>query len=311
MWDIFVEIDYLQVADYHHRPSDATLNIVIGAFARRNIALHFDTGKPPFDLGGGNAITVTPEPQGTSLDDARQFRASHFDRSTRGNVFHYCAAVHSMIIGPCQFGSAPTPGVLFVYRTPPDPLPEPPPEPFPHERSAHTLMHELGHNVGLRHGGFEDLEPKPNYRSVMNTIWYRVFIDTDCDADYGLCNPEDPVCPFNELGDVPPPCQINMNPEEAIDYSDEVLPTLDEQSLNEAAGICGNVAIDWDQDGVIEPSVARDFNQSGSAADVYQGSNDWNNIRLIMNRPPVPEDCGEGGGAGDPGPPEDIDCIVE
>ena len=33
---------------------------------------------------------------------------------------------------------------------------------------AGTLMHELGHNLGLHHGGDDDLLNKPNYLSVMN-----------------------------------------------------------------------------------------------------------------------------------------------
>jgi hypothetical protein len=33
---------------------------------------------------------------------------------------------------------------------------------------AGTLMHELGHNLGLPHGGVDDLVRKPNYLSVMN-----------------------------------------------------------------------------------------------------------------------------------------------
>ena len=33
---------------------------------------------------------------------------------------------------------------------------------------AGTLMHELGHNLGLHHGGNDDLLNKPNYLSVMN-----------------------------------------------------------------------------------------------------------------------------------------------
>jgi hypothetical protein len=33
---------------------------------------------------------------------------------------------------------------------------------------AGTLMHELGHNLGLRHGGCDDTNLKPEYASVMN-----------------------------------------------------------------------------------------------------------------------------------------------
>ena len=29
-------------------------------------------------------------------------------------------------------------------------------------------MHELGHNLGLRHGGGDDVNYKPNYLSIMN-----------------------------------------------------------------------------------------------------------------------------------------------
>ena len=33
---------------------------------------------------------------------------------------------------------------------------------------ALVFMHELGHNLGLDHGGDEDLNFKPNYISIMN-----------------------------------------------------------------------------------------------------------------------------------------------
>lgn len=29
-------------------------------------------------------------------------------------------------------------------------------------------MHEIGHTLGLRHGGFDDVNYKPNYPSIMN-----------------------------------------------------------------------------------------------------------------------------------------------
>ena len=36
------------------------------------------------------------------------------------------------------------------------------------EEQKGTLMHELGHNLGLRHGGSDDVNCKPNYLSVMS-----------------------------------------------------------------------------------------------------------------------------------------------
>jgi len=34
-----------------------------------------------------------------------------------------------------------------------------------------TFMHELGHSLGLSHGGYDDVNYKPNYFSVMNYMW--------------------------------------------------------------------------------------------------------------------------------------------
>ena len=34
-----------------------------------------------------------------------------------------------------------------------------------------TFMHEFGHALGLRHGGADDINHKPNYKSVMNYFW--------------------------------------------------------------------------------------------------------------------------------------------
>jgi hypothetical protein len=64
-------------------------------------------------------------------------------------------------------------------------------------------MHELGHTLGLRHGGGDDINCKPNYLSVMS--YSRQFSD--------------------------------LIPDRPLDYSWVELPTLDEANLNEAAGI--------------------------------------------------------------------------
>lgn len=70
------------------------------------------------------------------------------------------------------------------------------------EQQAGTLMHELGHQLGLGHGGVDDVNRKPNYLSVMNYTF-----------------------------------QVNYIGRIGLDYSREKLPTLDKTSLDENFGI--------------------------------------------------------------------------
>ena len=72
---------------------------------------------------------------------------------------------------------------------------------------AGTLMHELGHNLGLRHGGNDDVNTKPNYLSVMNYAFQNI----------GLLLPN--------------------GQQRSFDYSRTALPTLDERNLDEVSGI--------------------------------------------------------------------------
>ncbi len=39
------------------------------------------------------------------------------------------------------------------------------------DQQGATIMHELGHTLGLLHGGFDDINCKPNYPSVMNYLY--------------------------------------------------------------------------------------------------------------------------------------------
>ena len=71
------------------------------------------------------------------------------------------------------------------------------------EEQKGTLMHELGHNLGLRHGGSDDVNCKPNYLSVMSYSFQM-------------------------------PIFVGLRP---ADYSQSDLPDLNELHLNEVAGI--------------------------------------------------------------------------
>jgi hypothetical protein len=76
-----------------------------------------------------------------------------------------------------------------------------------------TFMHELGHNLGLHHGGDEDVNYKPNYLSVMNYDFQ--FSGIPYGATPGSTRP------------------VGFR----LDYSDVALPTLDENHLDENLGL--------------------------------------------------------------------------
>ncbi len=75
----------------------------------------------------------------------------------------------------------------------------------PIEDAAATFMHELGHTLDLDHGGYDGVQGKPNYVSIMN---------------YTMAN----RLPYN-------------SPYWRLDFSREELPTINEVALDEAAGI--------------------------------------------------------------------------
>jgi uncharacterized repeat protein (TIGR01451 family) len=78
---------------------------------------------------------------------------------------------------------------------------------------AATFMHELGHTLGLRHGGNEDVNCKPNYLSVMNYV-------------------------FQFPGNVPTR-PLSYSAGIAGTSVDDPLPPLDENALDESSGLGG------------------------------------------------------------------------
>ncbi len=140
------------------------------------------------------------------------------------------------------------------------------------DQQAGTFMHELGHTLGLRHGGGDNVNCKPNYLSVMS---YTHQIDNN--YIFGR----------------------------VLDYSSSNLPTLNENSLNEVVGIGGQpnlktafgpfpalmslagVAIDWNRNGnATDMNVSADINRlsnndfgcAGVGA-VLKGHDDWRDLQ--------------------------------
>jgi hypothetical protein len=167
-------------------------------------------------------------------------KSAHFAANRQG-YFHYNLHVHRYNMTSWSSGVAELPGddlVVSLQCAYNDT-----------EWVRNTILHELGHNLFLQHGGFEYVNDKPNYNSVMNYRFQFSGVDTTCDA----------------LGDGP------------ADYSRGTRITLDENSLNEAAGVCGNVAIDWNYSNTIQNNIAYDLNFDGTNGQLTD-YNDWANL---------------------------------
>ena len=150
------------------------------------------------------------------------------------------------------------------------------------DNQASTFMHELGHTLGLRHGGVDDINSKPNYFSVMN---------------YAHAGP---------------------GPYYILDFSRFRFDTLDEGNLDETAGLgefpteFDNILLYYNTTGTVDASnpplldqdVAKapkdwngdfDFNDVGiqvdlnsvadpseSPSEVLVGAEDWSRLRIPL-----------------------------
>ena len=272
--DLLVEMDWFDdnsepqtCGPHSHRPSPAQINQVAGAYASGPVSnpdgingIHFIA-----DYGQGGAFTggnlVADDDGNVNWDSSFDaIKAANF-ANNRNGYFHYQLHTHhsnnsyssgiadlpgddSVIAMACFSQQSYNPVGYVAY-------------------GAGTIMHELGHNLGLRHGGFEDVNDKPNYNSVMN-YRYQDGIDTNCNGQ---------------------PYYTYANRPLQISYSGGTRPALNENNLDESKGVCGGAgpAIDWNGDGVIDPpGVSANINPDGDAIkSVLSDNNDWTQINFL------------------------------
>lgn len=245
--DIFLEIDWLNAttngeAPARHKPDRDQIKRVEDAFAAApiinldgsvGIELHVDTGQPPY--GRGNYAGANDVVDITSPGINAEFlviKDANFDANRHG-YFHYAISCKRQSRGGDKhvtLGTAEIDGDDFILSmgyyvdggTSAD-----------DDIIGNTIMHELGHNLDLRHGGDEHRLYKPNYNSIMNYRYAFAGLDDDgCDA----------------VGDG------------LLDFSEGSRIILDEGALDEGAGVCGGVPINWNGVGGFEDPVAWNIN---------------------------------------------------
>ncbi len=227
--DIFIECDWyageFQGRQENYRPTPAVESRLATCFtygstpnpygAPTGINMHLDYGQGGAFTGGER---LPGEPVFITFDtDFYAIKAEHFADNRRG-YFHYAIFAN-------RFNSADNGSSGYAELNGDDLIIT-----MVNFNStgnmANTLVHELGHNLGLNHGGFEGLNYKPNYNSVMNYRYQFPGIDTNADA----------------RGDG------------YLDYSRDFNIDLHEHIVREAEGVNGFDAIDWNGNGIIDPA---------------------------------------------------------
>ncbi|MFC7492351.1 MULTISPECIES: hypothetical protein [unclassified Knoellia] len=268
--DVFVEMDYMQ----GRLPRTTAFDRIVQSFASApvsnpdgttGITIHLDAGSAggaAHNLGGGNQVTydanLSPASRETNAIKAKNFA------SVRSSVFYYMLWADDYDRS-CSSGLAlGIPADTFIVTMGPRCAWSP-----TEDMQVGTFLHELGHGLGLKHGGTDHVNYKPNYLSVMNYTF--------------------------QFGGVPLAAGGS-----SFSYSDTAAVSLNESALAEPTGLgataskyrtawyCGTTKqtsagaasnpIDWNCDNdTVDNPVATDINRSGSQTTLTAQDN-WDNI---------------------------------
>ena len=294
--DVFLELDAMASTNPGIIPRKEAVSAVVTKFKAKEIYLHFDAGDRfpgSYDLGQRDATvpfsTCITFPRAPRCDgDLLAYKAQYMEVRRRG-VFHYVLFGSSQapgggegssgladFVGPSLlvslgswgFATAPLPQLNKLINA-----------------QAATLMHEFGHNLGLEHGGNEELNFKPNYFSIMNYQYQLQGLSNPLTASAG------DRFAYHNYGTPTDDCLLETGPCSApgvfrMDFSDGTGADIDESRVSETGGLGRRgFWVDFDDskalnDGyrlVLAPVSAR------PKRDVYlvlKDHDDWANLRF-------------------------------
>jgi hypothetical protein len=306
--DIFIEVDYMNSTDPGVTPRRESLQMVVDSFNAQSIKLHIDAGTTfggtfsttDFNLGQGTAVVVYEQcvtMDQTTCSSNTSSRRSIYDWKgeymdlRRRNMFHYLLMGNSqnanggagssglaeligndLLVTMGNWGFTTTSGSQLNQLI---------------NMQASTIMHELGHNLGLRHGGNEDTNYKPNYWSIMNYLYQLNGLDASPTASTAFQRWR------RERADgTPTQCSLTNSPcgspsQFVMNFSDGSSSNLNEAALSEAAnigrGTTGGSYADWNLNGSLTGgTISRDLN--GDSTTILSDHNDWANLSFPFVR---------------------------
>ena len=263
--DLFIEADYYPGL----KPAQAAIDQVVAAFANApvsnpdgstGITLHVDLNQ---QIAAADA-DMNLSPVWTDFDIIK----NKYFKSRRDKLFHYALFANQYNGGTSSGISRGIPAHDFIVSLGAWPTPG-----GTVQQQAGTLMHEFGHNLGLRHGGNENANYKPNYFSVMSYFYQMPGLTIG-----GVSGQLD----FSsvQVG------AINENTLNEVLAFSAVAPTteadLAQYSVLTCSGTPSGTAssnLDINGNGVIEWAWGRDITCDGDLNDSFIASqNDWDNL---------------------------------
>ncbi|MFZ2451196.1 MAG: hypothetical protein WAW36_11815 [Methylovulum miyakonense] len=276
--DIFIEIDWMRNASHSHKPTLGVMSRVISAFANapitnpdgiNGITLHLDAGS----LKGGNAVAHDDDlaPVWTDFD---AIKAVNF-KPERARIFHYCLFAHNYDGDGSSGLSRGIPASDFIVT-----LGSWDNQVGTAKQQAGTLMHELGHNLGLRHGGSDHVNYKPNYLSIMNYFFQVDWLNFDRRArlDYSRVNTR-----ALDEANLSEPASLNG----AKGTLEADLSHYGTQWFDALGRIKGKLVgaqrlVDWNGNGAGNNlGVSVDLNGDGAVNTLTGGYLDWQNLEFL------------------------------
>jgi len=303
--DIFIHVDYMDSTDAGVIPDFSALKKVADVFATHRISVHFDCGDlfdktageinpAMYDLDDG--IHRVPFSAGTTIGTSYDGRTNLYSYKNeympiaRRQIFYYMLFAYSQNInghagssGLAEFRGNDTLITLGNFGL----------VSFGNIRKnyqAGTVLHELGHNLGLRHGGDEDNNYKPNYISTMNYLYQLNGLPT-------MGNNEGDRLLFWLWGEGSMYDFINScyDPIDSfiIDFSDGISSNLDENNLDEISGFGRTESgyIDFNNNDSQDSSVAVDLDNDGTFS-TLKDYDDWSNLFLFFSKTKEGSDSG-------------------